>query len=174
MPSGNWATNSDIRSETVMLVSEQNGKPEKMPRTQAQRQADERGEDLVQVSKSGDVPVVKILDYGKFLYERKKRDKQNQSSRSLETKLVRFNQNIGTNDIDIKVRHIKDFLVKGHKVRCVVRRRGRERASPELAEKLLTDIAARVDGHARTPSKPAAGKQDRHSLEILFTPALQK
>lgn len=152
-----------------MLVSETGAKIGEVPIQDARRIAETEGLDLVQVSKNGAYPVVRMMNYGKMLYDQKKQSRGH-SAKKPETKIVRFSQSIGDNDLGTKTRQIKSFLSKGHTVRCVVRRRGRERQSTERAEDLLGKLEGMLKGEGKASGGVKSGAQDRHSLEIVFSP----
>jgi translation initiation factor IF-3 len=129
----------------------------------ARRMARESGLDLVEVNPKAMPPVCKIMDFGRFKYEEKK--KQNEAKKrqkSVELKEVKLRPKTDDHDIDFKVKHVRRFLEEGNKVKITVRFRGREITHPETAEKQIrnileavTDIgsleqASRLEGRAMT------------------------
>lgn len=107
--------------------------------------ADERGLDLVEISPDADPPVCKIVDWGKFNYQRTKQlQKNRKTAKTLDMKQMRFGLKIGQHDLDIKMGKVAKFLNVGHKVKITVVYRGREQAHKEigfnLAKKVIADF----------------------------------
>jgi translation initiation factor IF-3 len=112
--------------------------------------------DLVEVAAQASPPVCRIMDYGKFRYEEAQRQKESRKKTvQITTKEVKFRPKIGKGDFDTKVRHMREFLEEGHKVKVTLQFRGRELAHPELGAKILNGVIeqlgglAKVDTHAR-------------------------
>ena len=116
-----------------------------MPTSQALRLADERGLDLVEVAPTGEPPVCRLLDYGKFRYEaaRKEREarKENKVKSSNVVREVRFKTRIGEHDRSAKTRQVKRLLGEGSKVKVSVMFRGREITHPEVGMAVLKLVA---------------------------------
>lgn len=106
--------------------------------------ARERGFDLILVAPQAQPPVCRIMDYGKFKYEKSKKDKKVKSAAN-ELKMVRLHPRTGPHDRDILVRHSERFLREGHKVRVVCQFKGRENAYPELGKSQLDAIAKALE-----------------------------
>lgn len=97
--------------------------------------------DLVEISPEADPPVVKIIDWGKYNYQRTKLLKKNQkSAKSLDVKQIRVGLKISDHDLETKAKKVRQFLEAGHKVKYVLRYRGRELAHKELGFKLAEKI----------------------------------
>ena len=112
--------------------------------------------DLVEVAPMANPPVCRIMDYGKFRYEEAQKAKEaRRKSIHVTVKEVKFRPKIGRGDFDTKMRHLKEFLEDGHKVKVTLQFRGREVAHPELGRKILDDVieavgpAAKVENQAR-------------------------
>jgi translation initiation factor IF-3 len=104
------------------------------------------GFDLVLVSDTSNPPVCRLMNFGKFIYEQKKKEKDQRKSHHVQkNKEVKFSVNIDSHDYQTKVRHAVEFLEKGHKVKGVMMFRGRELSHKELGfaiiEKLVKDLA---------------------------------
>lgn len=126
-----------------------------MPRTEALRAAGEAGVDLVEISPKADPPVAKIVDWGKFQYQRMKEQQKNRrSNKATELKQMRFGLKIGTNDLEIKLRKIRSFLADGHKVKILIFFRGREMAHRELGYELIDRVMAQLEEEAILEQKP--------------------
>ena len=121
----------------VRLISE--GTNEIVPTEFAFRQADEVGLDLVIVSDKSDPPVVRIQDYKKLEYEKKKA--RQTKAKTSELKEIQLKVNISGHDLETKIAAIRRFLERGDKVKLTVRLKGREREAPERAQQLITRVA---------------------------------
>lgn len=101
--------------------------------------------DLVQVSADIEVPVVKVLDYGKYRYEQdKKLQKSKKAQKNQEIKGIRLSVKIGRHDFETKLKRAKEFLEDGNKISLQLRFKGREMAHPELGEKVMRDFVAEL------------------------------
>tara|TARA_B100000524_G_scaffold285483_1_gene160847 strand:- start:1347 stop:1826 length:480 start_codon:yes stop_codon:yes gene_type:complete len=111
--------------------------------SEALEQAEEQGLDLVLVSDDVKPPVVRIQDFKKIEYEKKKARKGSKSNQVL--KELQFKVNISEHDLTTKVNKIQTFLSRGDKVKIMIRLKGRERENPERAEDLVKKITAQTD-----------------------------
>jgi translation initiation factor IF-3 len=126
-----------------------------MPRADALKAAEDAGVDLVEISPNADPPVVKIVDWGKYQYQKMKEQQKNRkSSKAGELKQMRFGLKIGSGDLDIKLRKIREFLAAGHKVRIQIFYRGREMAHKELGFDMIEKIIALLEDDAILEQKP--------------------
>lgn len=126
-----------------------------MTPTEALRLASSRGYDLVEISPNAKPPVCKIIDYGKFNYERQKKEKLQKKNQSVMTvKEIRFNANTDTHDIEFKTRHLKQFLMEGHKVKATVIYKGRMITHPEFGKKLMEEILEKLLEVGKIESPP--------------------
>lgn len=126
-----------------------------MSRSEALKAAEEAGVDLVEISPDANPPVVKIVDWGKYQYQKMKEQQKNRkSSKASELKQMRFGLKIGSGDLDIKLRKIRSFLAAGHKVRIQIFYRGREMAHKELGYEMIDKIAALLEEDAVVEQKP--------------------
>ncbi|MBP9096694.1 MAG: translation initiation factor IF-3, partial [Ignavibacteria bacterium] len=92
---------------------------------EAKKLAQEKGLDLIEISPNSNPPVCRISDYGKFNYERQKKEKEAKKNQVVMTvKEVRFNPNTDTHDIEFKTKHLYNFLMEGHKVKAYVMFKG--------------------------------------------------
>ncbi len=138
--------NEEIRAARVLLIDEKGEKQGVMPLAAALDAAREAALDLVEVSGEQEVPVVKILDYGKVRFEeRKKKAAARKKQKSSELKEIKIRPNIDTHDYEVKARAIHRFFEDGDKVKITLRFRGREMAHQhlgmELLEKMKVDFA---------------------------------
>ncbi|MFN3472202.1 MAG: translation initiation factor IF-3, partial [Aquificaceae bacterium] len=110
---------------------------------EALRIANEKGLDLVEIAPNANPPVCKLLDYGKFLYELKKKEKEakkKQREHAIEVKDMMLSLRIDEHDLKVKLKHMREFLMDGDKVRVRIRFRGREHLHPELGDRLVNRI----------------------------------
>ncbi len=137
--------NEAIRAPQLRVIDEDGKQLGVLSRNEALDLARERELDLVEISPDADPPVVKIVDWGKYNYQRTKQQQQNRkAAKTLELKQMRFGLKIGDHDLDIKMGKVKKFLDLGHKVKITIFYRGRELAHREigfkLADRVLNDI----------------------------------
>lgn len=112
-----------------------------MSRLEALRAAEAAGLDLVEISPEANPPVVKIVDWGKYNYQRTKQlQKNKRNAKTLEVKQMRFGLKISDHDLGVKLRKITDFLQEGHKVKIAIVYRGRENAHRDLGFKLADRV----------------------------------
>lgn len=112
-----------------------------MSSREAQLKAHEAGVDLVEISANANPPVVKIIDWGKYQYQKMKElSKAKKKARSSELKQMRLGLKIGENDLNIKIRKIKAFLDDGDRVKIMIVFRGREMAHKEIGNELMQRI----------------------------------
>ncbi len=126
-----------------------------MSRTDALKTAEEAGVDLVEISPNAAPPVAKVVDWGKYQYQKMKEQQKNRkSSKASELKQMRLGLKIGANDLDIKLRKIREFLTAGHKVKILIFFRGREMAHKELGYEMIDRIIALLENDAILEQKP--------------------
>lgn len=124
------------------MIDEEGAQIGVVPITEALQIARTRGTDLVEVAPNAAPPVCRLMDYGKFLYERSKREREaRKAQKQTEVKEIRLRPKTGEHDIAYKIRDARRFLQKGAKVKVRIRFRGREITHPEVAKELLNRIA---------------------------------
>ena len=136
--------------------------------------AEAAGLDLVEISPNAEPPVCKIVDYNKFLYEQKKKQKELKANAVVnEVKEIRFGPNTDEHDVDFKLKHATKFLSEGAKVRAYVFFKGRTIVYKERGEELLMRFANKLieDGIAKLESSP---KQEGKKMIILLGPTKKK
>ncbi len=129
-----------------------------MPITEALSAAKARELDLVEISPKADPPVCKIIDYGKYLYEQKKKEKaQKKASKGHEMKGIRLSFRIGPGDLERQRKHAEDFLTTGHPIRIQMVMRGREKAHKDLALEKMKEFLSSLEefGSVDNPPRPA-------------------
>lgn len=164
-------TNHMIKVPRVRLVGE-NIEVGIYSTIDAQRIANEKGLDLVEISPQADPPVCKIIDYNKFLYEKKKREKDMKAkSKVSEVKEIRFTPNTDDHDFDFKSKHAENFLKDGNKVKAYVQFKGRAIMFKERGELLLLKFAERLVDVGTLESMP---KLEGKRMFAIFAPKSQK
>lgn len=130
-----------------------------LSRSEALRAAEEAGLDLVEVSPNADPPVARIVDWGKYNYQKTKQA-QKTRQKSLDMKQMRVGLKIGEHDLEVKLRKVSGFLDSGHKVKIAVVYRGRELAHRELGYKLAERITELLGENIVVDQPPQfAGRQ---------------
>jgi len=115
------------------------------PTQDALKMAQEQQLDLVEISPQADPPVCKIIDYNKFLYEKKKKDKEMKANSKIsEVKEIRFTPNTDEHDFNFKAKHAENFLKEGNKVKAYVQFKGRAIQFKERGELLILKFAERL------------------------------
>ena len=133
--------NDEIRDKEIRLIGVNGEQLGIMSAEEANNMADEQGLDLVKISPNATPPVCKIMDYSKFCYDQKKREKEaKKNQRVVEVKEIRMSPSIDTNDLNTKIKAAQKFLTDGNRVKVSVRFRGREMAHTNIGEKLLMDF----------------------------------
>jgi translation initiation factor IF-3 len=139
----------------VRLIDEDGAMIGVMSLPQALEMARERDLDLVEVSPMAVPPVCKLMDYGRFKYEqRKKENEARKHQKVTELREIRMKPRTGDHDIQVKTRKIEEFLAEGDKVKVSVVFKGREMAHPELGRVLLDAIATGLRGIATIERPP--------------------
>lgn len=132
-----------------------------LSRNEALQAAADRGLDLVEIAPDANPPVAKIIDWGKYNYQRTKQLQRNKrNAKALEMKQMRFGLKISEHDLGVKLRKVTDFLEAGHKVKITIVFRGRELAHKDLGFKLADKIISDLGESIVVDQKPEfAGKQ---------------
>ncbi len=126
-----------------------------MPVAEARKLAEEAGVDLVEISPNAEPPVTKIIDWGKYQYQKMKEQQKNRKkAKASELKQMRLGLKIGQHDLDIKLRKIRKFLADGNKVKILIFFRGREMAHKELGFELIEKIITMLEDDAVVEQKP--------------------
>ncbi|MDB4103958.1 translation initiation factor IF-3 [Salibacteraceae bacterium] len=136
--------NENIRVPRVRIVGD--GEPQVLPTSEALTLAKEAGLDLVIISEKADPPVVKILDYKKFLYDQKKKQKEiKNKAQKVVVKEIRFGPNTDEHDYEFKKKHALRFLEEGSKIKAFVFFKGRSILFKDKGEILLLKLATEVE-----------------------------
>jgi len=142
-----------------------------MPTRDAIRLAAERGYDLVEISPGARPPVCKVMDYGKYKYGLAKKAKDaKKKQRFLQLKEMRFRPKTEDHDYTFKMRHVREFLTQGNKVKVLVVFRGRERAHMEFGQKILDKLKVDLSEVGEPGPKP---RMEGRILTLTFVPKAQ-
>jgi len=137
-----------------------------MPLKEALAIAQEQNTDLVEVAPTAKPPVCRLMDYGKYLYEAQKRERDARKTQTkVEIKEIRLRPKTGEHDIQYKLKRARTFLERGAKVRVRLRFRGREVTHPEVALDLLARIARELEDVSVIEQRPS--KEGMTMLMIL-------
>ena len=138
--------NEQIRASELRVIGESGEQLGILSRADALKAAEEAGLDLVEISPNADPPVAKIVDWGKYQYQKMKEAQKNRrSNKQSELKQMRFGLKIGQGDLEIKLRKVREFLAEGHKVRIQIFYRGREMAHKELGYVMIEKIGTMLE-----------------------------
>jgi translation initiation factor IF-3 len=133
-----------------------------------QKFAEESGLDLVEITPNADPPVVRIVDYNKFLYQKKKREKELKANQvKVDLKEIRFGPETGEHDFEFKLRHAKTFLSEGNKVKAYVQFRGRAIVFKERGELLLLRFMKELEEYGAAEQLP---KLEGKRMMVIMTP----
>lgn len=147
--------NEQIKAQQVRVI-DQNGKMlGLMSVAEGIKKAQEVNLDLIEVSPNANPPVCKISNFGKMKYElQKKANESKRKQKVIEVKEIKMTINIGKGDYDTKIRHTKEFIEKGNKVKISIRMKGREITHRDLAEKMIDNIISDTQDFAKPEFKP--------------------
>ena len=149
-----YRVNEQIRVREVRIVGEDGSSV--MPTKQALDMARQQGVDLVEISPNANPPVCRLIDYSKFLYQQKKRAKEMKAKQvKVEVKEIRFGPQTDEHDYQFKLKHAKEFLEEGNKVRAYVFFRGRSILFKEQGEVLLLRFANDLEEVGKVESMPS-------------------
>ena len=147
--------NDDIRAKEVRVIGEDGEQLGIMSGDAAKHAAAEAGLDLVMIAPTATPPVCKIMDFGKFRFERDKREKEAKKKQKVLTlKEVKLRPNIEDHDFYVKMKAAQRFLGEGSKVKVTIMFRGREMSHPELGRDLLVRFADELKDTAHVEKEP--------------------
>jgi translation initiation factor IF-3 len=160
--------NNRIRVPEVRVVDDDGAMLGIVPTHEALRRAQERGLDLVEVNPKADPPVCKILDFGKYKYDEKKKAKETKRKQTtVEIKEIKLRPKTDDHDLAFKARAARRFLEAGNKVKFTVRFRGREITHPEKAQEQLDWIVKQCEDLANIEVRPA---MEQRTMTLLMAP----
>ena len=164
--------NERIRVPQIRLVGENVKEQGVFDTRTAMRMADEMELDLVEISPNADPPVCKIIDYQKFLYHQKKKQKElKEKSHKIVTKEIRFGPNTDDHDFDFKLKHAQKFLEEGAKLKAYVFFKGRSILFKDKGEILLLKFITALEDIAKVDQLP---KVEGKRMTIMLSPKVAK
>lgn len=164
--------NLEIRARQVRVIDEEGEQLGIMAPIDAMREAEQRGLDLVEVAPMGTPPVCRIMDYGKYRYEQKRRQREaRKHQHTVVIKEVKYRPKISKHDLDFKNGHVREFLEQGNKVKVTVMFRGREMAHPEFGTEILLKAVESVQditsGEVSVNNLPIEGR----NMSLILAPS---
>ena len=161
--------NGKIRAREVRVIDEAKQQLGVMSLNEALRLAQSKGLDLIEIAATATPPVCRIVDYGKFLYEEAKRNKESQGSHSAsKMKELQISPAIDPHDLGVKLNHAIQFLCDDMKVRVKLRFRGRQKAHKEIGFEVVNQFVKDLAPYGQADSPPKMlGDRD---LNVLLSP----
>ena len=157
--------NEQIRYSEVRLIGSDGSQLGIVTINEARSKAEEQELDLVLISPNSKPPVCKIINYGKFLYEITKKEKEaKKSHRGGVLKEIKITPKIDKHDLDVRIKHIDEFIKKGHKVKVTVTFRGREITHMDIGRKLLDQMVLGLEGVAKMEQAPHLEGKNLHII----------
>jgi translation initiation factor IF-3 len=150
--------NHDIKARRVLVIDETGNKIGEFLRNDALSFASEKGLDLVQVSQA-DTPTCKLMDYGKYVYDRRKQEKSFKGSDQVKVKEVRISPRIADGDFNIRISQAKEFLKKGLSIRVLMKMKGPDLRHPEIAQERCQDFITELSEFGSVDEKPKLGNK---------------
>ncbi len=164
--------NEHITAREVRLVGDNIQNPDVYPTQVAIKMADDLELDLVEISPNAEPPVCKIIDYQKFLYQQKKKQKEIKANAAkIVLKEIRFGPNTDEHDYNFKLKHAENFLKEGAKVKAYVFFKGRQIVFKEQGEILLLKFAQELEDIAKVDSMP---KLEGKRMIMMLSPKTKK
>jgi translation initiation factor IF-3 len=167
MPGTNNRVNRQIRAREVRVISGDGEQLGIMSIEEALRKAEDQGLDLVEVAAVSRPPVCRIMDYGKFKYSQKKKQKGTRQA-SQQMKEVKLRPKTEEHDYQVKLKHVTRFLTEGHKVKITVRFRGREMAHKDIGLEMLNRISKDAGDLAVMAAPPL---MEGRMLQMVLAPS---
>lgn len=160
--------NHEIKVPEVRVVDTEGKMLGVMTRNEALKLAEEREVDLVEIAPQANPPVCRVIDYGKFIYEIQKKEKQQKKNQTAsQLKEIRFKWRTATHDFNFKVKHARSFIEDGNKVKASVMFRGREITHQEIGKELLVKF---VEAMADVAKLDQPLKFEGKNLSVILSP----
>ena len=161
--------NGGIRADKVRLVDESNNQVGVITKEEALNKAREVGLDLVEVAPNSEPPVCRIMDYGKWLYQQKRRGREahkKSQHHAVMLKEIRLRPETDTHDLEVKLKHAREFLEKGHRVQFSVFFRGRQMLHKDRGYQVLDNITEQLEDLAKV-ERPAMMSGRRMTMVMI-------
>ena len=164
----NHEINEEILDKEIRVIGDDGEQLGIMSAEAAMKIAEEKELDLVKISPMAKPPVCKIMDYGKYRFEKAKKEKEARKNQKIvDIKEIRLSLNIDTHDFETKINHARKFIAAGNKVKVSIRFRGREMAHTHLGEVILRDFAAKCEEVANLDKAP---KLEGRNMSMFLSP----
>jgi translation initiation factor IF-3 len=163
--------NEKIRSKTVRCIGHDGAQLGILSIDEALSMAREQDLDLVEVAPGADPPVCRIMDYGKFKYQKSKRESSRKKQKGATLKEVKFRPKIDEHDYNFKRNHVERFLKSGAKVRVTIMFRGRELAHVDKGREILDRVAKEMEEFARVDLEP---RLEGKNMFMILSPKSSK
>ena len=160
--------NDRIRAREVRVIDDEGQQLGIMPPYEAIRKAREKNLDLVEISPTAQPPVCRIMDYGKFLYQQEKKEREaKKHQKTITVKEVKFRINVDDHDYETKKNHVLRFLGEGDKVKATIFFRGREMTRTSLGRQILERLIKDVEPESIVEFRP---RQEGNTLHAILAP----
>jgi len=162
--------NEKIRVKDVRLIDEKNNQVGIVDRLKALNMAREAGLDLVEVAPANDPPVCRIMNYGKFQYQQRRKLRDSHKKHQFHTsslKEIRLRPETDSHDMKIKVNHAREFIEKGHKVQFTIMFRGRQMLHQDRGHEILRTISETMEDIAKIER---SAKMSRRRMTMMVVP----
>lgn len=159
--------NHQIRVSEVRLIGPSGEQIGIVSTSSALQRAHDLGMDLIEISPNAQPPVCRITNYGKYKYEIEKKDRQSRQHQTTKVKEIKFHANVDDHDYQTKLRHIRDFIAEGHRVKCSLMFRGRENAHEELGYQVMQRVVADLRDVASNERSP---ERMGRTIYMMLTP----
>lgn len=164
----NYSINEEIREKELRVVGSDGEQLGIISSAEARKIAEEKDLDLVMISPNAKPPVCKIMDFGKYIYEQSKKEKEAKKNQKIVSiKEVRVSLTIEEHDIDIKAKNARKFLLDGDKVKITVRFRGREMELGHIGQRILDNFAAKLEDVCLIEKRP---KREGRNMTMVLGP----
>ncbi|MBS0626464.1 MAG: translation initiation factor IF-3 [Verrucomicrobia bacterium] len=164
--------NREIRADKLRVITEDGEQLGILTLREALARAEDMGLDLVEIAPTAKPPVAKIIDYGKFRYALAKKEKDSKKAQvQIKVKEIKLKPNIDTHDFQTKVKHAREFLVKGNKVRITCMFRGREMLHLDLGTKVVQEFCQELSDISQLEAPP---KLMGRSMSTVLAPSGKK
>jgi translation initiation factor IF-3 len=163
-----FSMNDEIREKELRVIASDGEPLGVITAIEARRLAEEKDLDLVMISPNAKPPVCRIMDFGKYIYEQSKKEKEaKKNQKVVNIKEVRVSLTIEEHDIDIKAKNARKFLLEGDKVKITVRFRGREMELGHIGQKILDNFASKLEDVCLMEKRP---KREGRSMTMVLGP----
>jgi translation initiation factor IF-3 len=164
--------NERIRAREIRVIDDEGKQIGILPPYEALKMARERNLDLVEISPTANPPVCRIMDYGKFLYQQEKKEREaKKHQKTITVKEVKFRINVDDHDYETKKNHVLRFLDEGDKVKATIFFRGREMTRTGLGREILERLIKDIGDRGIVEFRP---RQEGNTLHAILAPNTKK